>query len=88
MPDPSKTKEYYESDLKKKKKKLVKQSKIINQRPKPMENPNILDCKSSIIEHPKTFNKLFKTIIQAQNTSQIDGDDNPLYSETKKVKIV
>ena len=53
-----------------------------------MENPNILDCKSSIIEHPKTFNKLFKTIIQAQNISQIDGDDNPLYSETKKVKIV
>ena len=30
-----------------------------------MENPNILDYKSSIIEHPKTFNKLFKTIIQA-----------------------
>ena len=24
--------------------------------------PNILDNKSSIIEHPKIFNKLFKTI--------------------------
>ena len=43
--DPSKTKEYYQSYLKRKNTKLVKLSKTITQQPKPLENPNFVDRK-------------------------------------------
>ena len=56
------------------------QSKII-------ENPNSVGIKSIIIELRKTSHELSKTVKQAKKVSQIGGDDNPLYSETKKVKI-
>ena len=46
IPDACNAKEYHESFLKSKIKKLVKQSKIITQKPKTMENPNINDIKS------------------------------------------
>ena len=57
--------------FKEKNKKLVKRSKIITQQPNSIENPNIVDVKSSIIEHLKTSHKLSKTIKQAEKVSQI-----------------
>ena len=44
--------------------KSVKKSKIITYQQKTFENPNIVDIKSIIIEHPKTPHKLCKTIRQ------------------------
>ena len=64
------------------KKTSVKQSKIIIYQPKTFENPNIVDIKSIIIEHPKTSHKLSKTIRQAEKV----GSNSSLYSGTKKVK--
>ena len=89
IPDPIKTKKYYQSYLRRKITKLAKRSKIINQQLKAIENPNNVDIKSVIIEHPKTFPKLSKTIRQAEKVPQIDSgkiSNSPLYSETKKVK--
>ena len=57
--------------FKEKNKKLVKRSKIITQQPNSIENPNIVDVKSSIIEHLKTSHELSKTIKQAEKVSQI-----------------
>ena len=85
--DPSKSKECYQSYLTKKNKKLVKQSKVIAQQPNIIENPNIADLKSSVIEHSKTSHKLSKTRKQAEKVLSIGGADNPIYTETKKVKI-
>ena len=68
--DPSKTK-YYQSYLNKKNCK----TKIIAQQPKNIENPNTVDIKSSISQHPKTY-KLTKTIKQAERVSQIGGVDS------------
>ena len=41
--------------LKNENQKLVKQSKIITQQPKTIENQNIIDINSFTIEHPKNF---------------------------------
>ena len=49
---------------------------LINQK---CENPNLVDIKSIIKEHPKTLHKLSKTIRQAKKV----GSNNPLYSDTK-----
>ena len=71
--------------MKNKNKKLVKRSKIITQKWKAMENLNIFDTKSVIIEHPKTSRKLSKTISQAKKIFQVGGAgknyNSPLYSE-------
>ena len=40
MPDPCNAKEHYQSFIRKKNTKSVKQSKIITQQPKTFENPN------------------------------------------------
>ena len=67
--------------------KSVKRSKIVTQQVKAIENPNIVDIKAVIIEHPKTSRKLSKTIRQAGNVSQEITDkssNSPLDSETKK----
>ena len=61
------------SFIRKKNRKIVKQSEIISYQPKPFENPNIT-------EHPKTSHKLFKTIRQAGKV----GSNNSLYSDRKK----
>ena len=45
------------------------------QQPKNIENPNTVDIKSSISQHPKTY-KLTKTIKQAERVSQIGGVDS------------
>ena len=65
MPDPSSAKEHYQSFVRKKITKSVKQSKVITYQPKTFENPNIFHMKSVIIEHPKISHKLSNTIRQA-----------------------
>ena len=64
--DPRNTKEHYRSFIWKKNWKSVKQSEITTYQPKTFENPNIVDIKSVITEHPKTSHKLSKTIRQAE----------------------
>ena len=83
MPDPRNAKEHYQSFIRKKNTKSVKQSEIITYQPKTFENPNIADIKSVITKHPKTSHKLFKTIRQAEKV----GSNSSLYSDTKKVNI-
>ena len=87
MPDPSKTKEYYQSKLKEKKQKVGKTIKNNCLTAKSYKNPNIFGIKSAIIEHPKTSHKLSKIIKQVKKVSQIGGADNHLHGETKKMKI-
>ena len=81
IPDPRNAKEHYQSFVKKKKK-SVKQSGIITYQPKTFENPNIVDTKSVITEHPKPSHKLSKAIRQAEKVSS----NSSLYSDIKKVK--
>ena len=71
IPDSFNAKEHYQSFIRKKNTKSVKQSKIITQKPKTFENPNIVDIKLVIIEHLKTSHKLSKTIRQAEKVSQV-----------------
>ena len=54
LPDPSTNKEYYNSYLKRRNKKAIKQSKIITQQLKPIINLYTVDIKPVIIEHAKT----------------------------------
>ena len=79
IPDPRNAKEHYQSFISKKDTKSVKQSKIITYQPKTFENPNIVDIKSVITEHPKTSHKLSKAIRQAKYV----GSDNSLYGDKK-----
>ena len=62
IPDPRNAKEHYESFLRKKNRKSVKQSEIVTYQQKTFENENIVDIKPDIIEHPKASHKLSKTI--------------------------
>ena len=57
IPDPRNAKEHYQSFMRKKNRKSVKQSEIITYQPKAFENPNTVDIKSVITEHPKTSHK-------------------------------
>ena len=54
--------------------------KIIAYQTKTFENPNTVNIKSIITEHPKTLYELFKTIKQAEKT----GSNSSLYSRAKK----
>ena len=67
---------------------MVTRSKLISQQPKALENLNIVNTKSTIAEHPKTYHKLFKTIKQAEKLSQVSGayknSNSPFYSETRQ----
>ena len=58
----------------------MKSSKVIAQQTKTIENPNIVDIKSTVVKHSKTSQKLSKTIKDAEKAS----GDSSLYSETKK----
>ena len=60
IPDPCNDKEQYESFIRKKNRKSVKQSKTF-------DYPNIVDIKSVITDHTKISHKLSKTIRQAEN---------------------
>ena len=66
IPDPRTGKEHYQLFIIKKNTKSVKQSKILTYQPKAFENPNIIDIKRNIAEHPKTSHKLSKTIRQSE----------------------
>ena len=81
--DPSNGKICYNSYLKRKNKKLVKLAKIITEQQKAIENPNIADIKSVIIEHPKISHKLYKTI-KVSEDGAVKNSNVPLYSETKQ----
>ena len=59
VPDRRNAKDHYDSFLRKKNKKSVKQSEIITYHTK---NVDTVDRKSDIAEHPKTSHKLSKTI--------------------------
>ena len=80
VPDPRNAKEHYESFLRKKDRKSVKQSKIITYQPKTFENPNIVDIKSVSTEHPKTSHKLSRTIKMGEKVGSIGS----LISDTNK----
>ena len=58
IPDPCNAKEHYQSFIKKKKRKSLKQSEIVTYQPKTFKNPNIVHIKSVITKHPKTSHKL------------------------------
>ena len=57
IPDPRNAKEHYQSFIRKKNTKSVKQSEIITYQPKSFESSSIADIKSGITEHPKTSHK-------------------------------
>ena len=84
IPDPRNAKQHYQSFIRKKNRKSLKQSKIIIYQQKTFENSNTVDIKAIITEHPKehpkTLHKLFKTIRQAEKV----GSYSSLYSDTKK----
>ena len=71
IPDSHNVKGHYQSFIRKKNAKSAKQSEIVTQQPKTFENPNIVDIKSVIIEHPKSSHKLSKTIRKAEKVSQV-----------------
>ena len=79
--NPRNPKEHYQSFIRKKNRKSVKQSEIITYQPKTFDT---VEIKSIIAEHPKTSHKLSKTIRQAEKR----GFNIPFYSDTKKVKNV
>ena len=86
IPDPHNAKEHYQSFIRKKNTKSVKQSKMITQEPKTFENSNIVDIKSVIIEHPKTSHKLSKTVRHAEKVFQV-GCNSEHFLNEKNIKI-
>ena len=60
--DPRNAKEHCQLFLVKKNRNSVKQLEIITYQPRTFQNPEIVDIKLVITEHPKTSHKLSKTI--------------------------
>ena len=56
----------YQSFIRTKNRKSVKQSEIITYQPKTFQNPNNADIKSVVTENPKASHKLSKTIRQTK----------------------
>ena len=77
VPAPLNAKEHYESFLRKKNRKSVKQSQTITYQPTTFVT---VDIKSAITEHPKTSHNLSKTIRQAEKVSS----NSSLYCDTKE----
>ena len=75
--DPCNAKEYYQSFIRKKNRKSVKQPEIFTDQPKVFDT---VDIKSVITEHPKTSHKLSKTTRQSAK----GGSNITFYSDTKK----
>ena len=73
-------KKHYQSFIKKKNRKSVKQSEIIIYQSKSFENSDMVGIKSVVTEYPKTSHKLSKTIRQIEKV----GSNSFLYSDTKK----
>ena len=80
--DPHNAKKHYQSFVRKKNTKSVKESETITYQPKTFENSNFVDIKLITTEHPKTSHRLSKIIGQAEKV----GSNNSLYSDTKKEK--
>ena len=89
IPDPSNTKQYCESYLKRTSTELLKRSKINTQQPKTLENQKTADIKSVFIEHPKTSRKLSKAIREAEKISLEIGSGKILivFYKVKQQKI-
>ena len=89
IPDPSNTKKYRESYLKRTSTELLKRSKINTQQPKKLENQKTVDIKSVFIEHPKTSRKLSKAIREAEKVSLEIGAGKILivFCKVKQQKI-
>ena len=86
IPDLSNSTEYYRRN-----KISVKQSKITTQQLKSIESLNILDIKWVTIGHPKTSQKLSKTIRQAEKVSQIGSgkiSNTPFIVTQKSAKFL
>ena len=66
VPDSRDAKECYQSFIRKKNTKSIKQSEIITYQPKNFENLNIVEIKSIIADHSKTLHKLSKATRQAE----------------------
>ena len=73
-------KKHYQSFIKKKNRKSVKQSEIIICQSKSFENSDMVGINSVVTEYPKTSHKLSKTIRQTEKV----GSNSFLYSDTKK----
>ena len=71
------------NNLRKKSKKSVKQSEIITYQPNFFESPNVVDIKSAVTEHLKTWHKLSTNIGKSENI----GSNSSLCSDTKKMNI-
>ena len=78
--DPYNAKEHYQSFIKKRNTKSVKQSEITIYQPKTFENPRIIDIKSVITEPRKTSHKLSKTVRQAEKV-----DSNSSLNSARKI---
>ena len=84
--DPPDAKEHYQSFVRKKNTKSIRQSNIIIYQTNTFENLKILGIKPAITAHPKILHKLSKSIRQAEKVSQV-GSNSSLYSDTKKWKF-
>ena len=76
IPDPYNAKEYYQSFIRKKNTKSVKQSEIFTYQPKAFENSYIADIKSVITKHLKSSHRQTEKV----------GLNSSLYRDTKNVK--
>ena len=85
IPDTRNAREHYQSFIRKKNTKSVKQSKIITYQPKTFENLNIVDIKSIITEHPKVSHKLSKTI-KLKQAEKVNSTNSSLYSDTENLE--
>ena len=63
VPDPFNAKERYQS--------FIINKNTITYQPKTYENPNVVDMKSVITEHPKTSPELYKIIRQTEKVGLI-----------------
>ena len=80
IPDPRNAKEHYKSFILKESRKSAKQSETIIYQPRTIKNPDIVDIKSIITEHPKNSHKLSRTIRQAEKVVS----NSSLYKDTEK----
>ena len=74
---------HYQSFIRKKNRKSVKQSETNTYQPKTFENLKIDDIKSVITEDPKNLHTFSKTIRKDEKV----GSNTSLYSDTKKLKL-
>ena len=83
MSDSRNAKVHYQSFIRKKSTKSLKQLKIITQQTKTFKNLNNIDIKPIIINIQKLHIHLFKTIRKVEKVSLV-GSNRSLYSDTKK----